>query len=393
MSPVTPLSAAFSARNRRQFSHRLSLGSARHALLTGAMGLGASVWAMPALAQDAPVGMAPVTEKAPAPVTPPNAVAEDTNAGSTIAAPAGTATGTDAAQGDGTKADAAQSDQVRFEADKLQYASDPDVVTATGSVVLRRDEQTVRADAVTWNRKTGKIEATGNIRAVDEGGNVLYTDKVELTDELKAGAMQDLLVVLREGGRLAAREGTRDANGNLTLHDAAFSGCAVENEDGCPKKPSWEVTAVKVTWNQTTKKVHYSGATLRVFGIPLLPLPGLTHTSDFRAETGLLIPDIRSTAANGVEFADTFYWRLGDNKDLEIAGHLYTGALPMISGTYNNNLMIFQAPGDRLGCVPDHRLPHALFGHSGLFGDRCRFGGGHQPVARLSRGQWQTAVR
>jgi hypothetical protein len=31
---------------------------------------------------------------------------------------------------------------------------------------------------------------------------------------------------------------------------------------------------------------------------------------DFRAETGLLIPDIRSTAANGVEFADTFYWRL-----------------------------------------------------------------------------------
>ncbi|PTR12466.1 MULTISPECIES: LPS-assembly protein LptD [unclassified Novosphingobium] len=347
MSPVTPLSAAFSARNRRQFSHCLSLGSARHALLTGAMGLGASVWAMPALAQDAPVGMAPVTEKAPAPVTPPNAVAEDTNAGSVIAAPAGTATGSDAAQGDATKTNAAQSDQVRFEADKLQYASDPDVVTATGNVVLRRDEQTVRADAVTWNRKTGKIEATGNIRAVDEGGNVLYTDKVELTDELKAGAMQDLLVVLREGGRLAAREGTRDANGNLTLHDAAFSGCAVENEDGCPKKPSWEVTAVKVTWNQTTKKVHYSGATLRVFGIPLLPLPGLTHTSDFRAETGLLIPDIRSTAANGVEFADTFYWRLGDNKDLEIAGHLYTGALPMISGTYRQltSLGAFQITG------------------------------------------------
>jgi hypothetical protein len=126
-------------------------------------------------------------------------------------------------------------------------------------------------------RKTGKIEASGNIRAVDESGNVLYTDKVELTDELKAGAMQDLLVVLREG-RLAARQATRDGNGNLTLHDAAFSGCAVENEDGCPKKPSWEVTAVKVTWNEKTKKVHYSGATLRVFGIPCcrcraLPIP------------------------------------------------------------------------------------------------------------------------
>lgn len=330
MSPVSPLSAAFSARNRRLFSHRQSLGSARNALLIGAMGLGTSLWAQPALAQDAPrdnapggqaaVGMAPFnTDPAP----------DDQRAS------------------DQTKGDASQSDEVHFEADKLQYASDPDVVTATGSVVLRRDEQTVRADTVTWDRKTGKIEASGNIRAVDESGNVLYTDKVELTDELKAGAMQDLLVVLREGGRLAARQAIRDDNGNLTLHDAAFSGCAVENEDGCPKKPSWEVTAVKVTWNEKTKKVRYSGATLRVFGIPLLPLPGLAHTSDFRAETGLLIPDIRSTAANGVEFADTFYWRLGDNKDLAVTGHLYTGALPMVSGTYRQltDLGAFQITG------------------------------------------------
>jgi LPS-assembly protein len=139
---------------------------------------------------------------------------------------------------------------VHFEADKLHYASDPDVVTATGSVVLRRDEQTVRADTVTWDRKTGKIEASGNIRAVDESGNVLYTDKVR-TDR-KAGAMQDLLVVLREGGRLAARQATR-SNGNLLLHARLFR-LRGGKRDGCPKKPSWEVTAVKVTWNQKPRR-------------------------------------------------------------------------------------------------------------------------------------------
>jgi LPS-assembly protein len=141
------------------------------------------------------------------------------------------------------------------------------VVTAHGNVILRRAGQTVRSDVVTWNRKTGQIEATGNIRSVDESGNILYTDKVELTDELKTGAMEDLLVVLREGGRLAARQASRDASGNLTMHDAAFSGCTIQDEEGCPKRPSWEITAVKVTWNQVTKKVRYSGATLRVFGI------------------------------------------------------------------------------------------------------------------------------
>ena len=103
---------------------------------------------------------------------------------------------------------------VAFEADELQYAYNDEVVTATGNVVLRREGQSVRANTVTWNRKTGKIEASGNIRLVDEDGNQLFTDRVELTDELKAGAMQNLLLALRDGGRLAAFTGERAADGS-----------------------------------------------------------------------------------------------------------------------------------------------------------------------------------
>ncbi|WP_307725965.1 LPS-assembly protein LptD [Novosphingobium sediminis] len=224
--------------------------------------------------------------------------------------------------------------EIRFQSDRVTYASDAETVTATGNVVLRRADQTVRADVVTWNRKSGLIEASGNIRFVDEGGNVLYTDKVELTDELKAGAIEDMLLVLRQGGRLAARSGTRAANGDMVLRDAAFSGCSVEGEDGCAKRPSWEVTAVAVTYDAKDQRVHYKGALLRVFGLPILPLPGLAHTSDFRAESGLLIPDFRFSAANGAEINDTYYWRLANNKDLAVTGYVFTGALPMVSARY-----------------------------------------------------------
>jgi LPS-assembly protein len=230
--------------------------------------------------------------------------------------------------------EAGEKGEIRFQADRVTYAADAETVTATGNVVLRRDEQTVRADAVTWNRKTGLIEASGNIRFVDDAGNVLYTDKVELTDALKAGAIEDLLLVMRQGGRLAARSGERSTNGDMVLHDAAFSGCAVEGEDGCAKRPSWEVTAVAVTYDAKKQRVHYKGALLRVFGLPLLPLPGLSHTSDFRAESGRLIPDVRFSAANGAEISDTYYWRLANNKDLALTGYVFTGALPMIAGRY-----------------------------------------------------------
>jgi LPS-assembly protein len=225
-------------------------------------------------------------------------------------------------------------DLIRFQADRVSYASEAEQITAIGNVVLNRDGQTVRADSVTWDRKTGKIEANGNIRFVDDAGNVIYTEKVELTDALKAGAVEDMLLVLRQGGRLAAQRGERLTNGNLVLHNAAYSGCAIENNAGCPKKPSWEITAVQVTYDAARQKVHYKGALLRVFGLPILPLPGLAHTSDFRAESGLLIPDLRLSAVNGIEISDTYYWRLASDKDLALTGYAFTGALPMISARY-----------------------------------------------------------
>ncbi|CAH0497525.1 LPS-assembly protein LptD [Novosphingobium sp. CECT 9465] len=246
-----------------------------------------------------------------------------------------------------TPAESAPDDVVRFEADKVRYDSNAELVTADGSVVLRHEDQTVRADNVVWNRNTGQIMASGNIRFVDVDGNVVYTDKVELTDEFKAGAIEDLLIVLRTGGRLAAERGARDENGNMMLEQAAYSGCSVEDDKGCAKKPSWEVTAARVYFDAKEKRVKYYGATLRMFGIPILPLPGLGHTSDFRAETGLLIPDFRLSASNGAEISDTWYWRIADNRDLALTGTFYTGSLPMLTAKYRHltNLGAFQITG------------------------------------------------
>lgn len=249
----------------------------------------------------------------------------------------------DAITGDESSVD----DVVRFEADAVQYDSNAELVTAKGNVVLRHEDQTVRADDVTWDRNTGKILANGNIRFVDVDGNVVYTDKVELTDEFKAGAMEDLLVVLRTGGRLAAERGSRDEAGNMTLETAAYSGCSVEDGKGCAKNPSWEVTAARVYFDAKEKRVKYKGATLRMFGIPVLPLPGLGHTSDFRAETGLLIPDFRLGASNGAEISETWYWRIADNRDLALTGTFFTGSLPMLTAKYRHltNLGAFQITG------------------------------------------------
>src|SRR5690606_38761717 len=164
-------------------------------------------------------------------------------------------------------ADATQGDrEIAFEATEPAYDSDADVVTASGDVVLRSGDQSVRADTVTWDRTTGQIVAVGDIRFVDEDGNQLFTDRLELTDQLKAGAMTNLLLAFREGGRVAAIEGRRSETGDIVLERAAYSGCSVVDAEGCPKQPSWRVTARRVVYDAESKRIRFEGAFLELFG-------------------------------------------------------------------------------------------------------------------------------
>ncbi len=224
----------------------------------------------------------------------------------------------------------ADAEPVAFQADRAEYDDRTQILTATGSVFLQRQDQSVRADTVTWNRQTGKILATGNVRMVDKDGNQLFTNQVELTDQFDVGAMQSMLLALREGGRLAADSGTRDAAGRVTLEHAAYTGCAVVNPRGCDVKPSWRIDARRVLYDPNHKLMRFYGARLILFGIKLPALPvTVSIASDGRAIGGLLIPNVRLSAANGVELEDAYYQRFGDNKDVTATAYVYSKVAPM----------------------------------------------------------------
>jgi len=224
--------------------------------------------------------------------------------------------------------------EIAFESDGVSYNSETDTVTAEGNVILRSEGQSVRADAVTWNRTSGQIVATGNIRFVDEDGNQLFTDRLELTDELKAGAMSNLLLAFREGGRLAAFEGRRNEAGDIELDRAAYSACPAVTEEGCDKQPSWRVTARRVVYDNTERRIKFYGAYLELFGQRVLPLPGLAIRSDGGAGSGFLVPDFALTASNGIEITGSYYYHIAENRDLLASAYIYTEVAPMVSAQY-----------------------------------------------------------
>ena len=237
--------------------------------------------------------------------------------------------GDDAANGTGDR-------EIAFESDILEYDSGSEEVTARGNVVLRSGDRSLRADSVTWNRQSGVILAEGRVRFVDENGNQLFSERIELTDEFEAGEMENLLLALRQGGRLAANRGTRGNDGTVTLEQAAYSGCAVVSPEGCPKEPSWRITAERVVYDPDARRIRFSGAYLELFGAKILPLPGLAVRTDGGAVSGFLVPDLRISQSNGVEVSGTYYIRVADNRDLTLTTHVYTEAAPMLAAQWRH---------------------------------------------------------
>lgn len=226
--------------------------------------------------------------------------------------------------------------RIDFEARELSYNNESDIVTARGDVILRSEDRSVRADEVMWDRTTGRIIASGNIRLVDEAGNQLFTDQVELTEAFDTGAMSELLIALRAGGRLAARSAERGADGNAVLTDAAYSACPVVDAEGCAQDPSWRVTAERVIYDQKANRVRFEGAMLELFGARILPLPGLAIRTDGKAESGFLVPDVRVTQVNGFELSGEYYWRVADNADLTLGAYVFSNAAPMASAKWRH---------------------------------------------------------
>lgn len=223
--------------------------------------------------------------------------------------------------------------EVQFNADQIDYDFNAEIVTASGDVRLYRNSDRLRADRIVWNRNSGQVVAEGNIVIVNPEGDAAYGDKIELTDSLKDGVVENMLVVLDAGGRIAARRGTRN-NGIITVENAAYTPCAVTDSANCPKEPSWKITADKVVYNPEAKRIRYNGARISVFGIVSIPLPVFSHPIGGQSDDGFLAPDIRYSRTNGLQFALPYFFSMAPNRDLTVTPRIYTGVLPMMQADY-----------------------------------------------------------
>ena len=228
-------------------------------------------------------------------------------------------------------------DPIEFSAEEIEYNADEDIVTARGQVRMNRDGYWLAADEVSWNRRTGVVTALGNVVTLGPVGDRIIGDRVVLDEELKTGAVENLLVALESGGRIAAHRATR-VDGELALERAIYSPCGTVGPGGCSKPSSWRITATRIVRDDETGSIRFEGGQIHLFDltIPLLPVFKVGDPTRLGGATGALVPDISISGINGVELAFPYYVRIAENRDLTLTPHVYTGANPAAEGRYRH---------------------------------------------------------
>ncbi len=238
-------------------------------------------------------------------------------------------------------------DVVDFAADRLDYDNNAEIVTAAGNVVMRRQGNRLNANTVTWNRTTGRVVASGDVALTGAEGDTAYGDEIELTDTLRDGVVDNMLLVLGNGGRIAARTGTR-SNDVTVLDYATYSPCRVVDDGNCPKDPLWQLNARQVRHDPVRHRIYYRDARLELLGVPIIALPRMSHPDgSVNGSTGLLVPNARYSRLNGIEVAAPYYFKLSTDADLTFTPRLYSKVLPALEVGYRRltDLGAFQVGG------------------------------------------------
>lgn len=252
----------------------------------------------------------------------------------------------------GTKAD-----NITLEADEM-FAPDNLTFEATGNVVIMRDNSTLTADKVIYNRETGVFDASGNVR-LREGGN--FFDCTNLTYDFaqEKGTFIDVKGFVEPYHYLEAEKFERTGQDNFLIEKGRFTTCPGE-------VPDWSFTSSRATMDIG----HYIKATNTtgwIKSIPVLYTPYMIYPIKKERESGLLIPKIGSNSERGTMIGLKYFRDINIDKDATIGTNIYSTGIVHYLGEYryaksmNENIYIYGEYIDDWESESDKRNRYLLY--------------------------------
>lgn len=225
------------------------------------------------------------------------------------------------------------SNVVLLEADTLINDDNAHTITAEGDVQVRHQDRTMRANRLVYNLDAGTILAQGDVQLVEADGSVTYTDEMQVDEALGVGLATNLRARFSQGGSLAARTAARISVNRNELSRIIYTSCPV-CEDGS-RPPTWALKARRAIQNRESHTISYRGATLEMFGVPVLWLPYFAHPDPTGGpRSGLLTPNIARNGRLGNYYEQPYHWAISPYQDMTLSARVHENVDPLYGVDY-----------------------------------------------------------
>ena len=242
-------------------------------------------------------------------------------------------------------ADGHDAESAVLHADEITHDGQTGITTADGSVTLATRGYVLEADHLIYDRPADRVTASGNVVVVDNLGQTLHSDHIEVTGDLRDGVIEGIRLLLSDGARLAAARAKR-SNGRMTVMErAVYSPCRT-----CPDNPVdpplWQLKAGSVSHDQETRDITYRDVTLEIFGVPVAYSPIMRHPGpSVKRRSGFLTPDLGRSSTLGAYTSVPYFVELSPARDLTLIPSVTREEGPMLAAEYreamaNGDLMI-----------------------------------------------------
>ncbi|RCL02821.1 MAG: LPS-assembly protein [Candidatus Tokpelaia sp. JSC188] len=269
--------------------------------------------------------------------------------------------------------------QMLLFADKLVFDHDTDTITAEGGVQIRYSGNRIVARHVSYNQKTKRVIAEGNVKIVDAKGFKLYAKRIDLTDDLGEGFINSLRLETLDKTYFTAESATRNREQMTIFNNGVYTAC-----EFCQRKlrkdVSWQIKAKRIIWNNNAKNIRFENSKFEIFGIPIAKLSTFEIAdSTVKRKNGFLAPHFSYKSYLGFAIKNSYFWNLAPNYDFTFSttGYSKEGILTqgewrhlLEKGEYNIRFSyLYQTKRNNLDYwIPEqHKTNRYMFSTKGQF--------------------------
>ncbi|WP_311272546.1 MULTISPECIES: LPS-assembly protein LptD [unclassified Rhizobium] len=217
-------------------------------------------------------------------------------------------------------------------ANELTYNKDAERVIATGGVRLHYTGYRMVAQRVEYDQGTGRVLARGNIELIEPGGNRIYADELDVTDDFGQGFVNALRVETTDNTRIAGESAERLSQDVMVLNNGVYTACLPCSERP-DKAPLWQVKAERVIQDGKTHTVRLEKARFELFGKSIAYLPFITVPDNtVKRKSGFLFPRMSVTDNLGFGIGVPYYQVLSDSADVTVTPTYYTSQGLLLEG-------------------------------------------------------------